>query len=94
MKTLSWHNSFRRAFKRHVKTNPALQKQIFNVIEMLAKNPFDPALKTHKLSGNLKGLWACWIEYDCRIIFTYESAPDGKEEIIALIDLGAHDEVY
>ena len=91
---LSWHSSFRRAFKRHTKRNPALQDRIFQVLEQLSQNPFDSELKTHKLSGHLKGLWACWVEYDCRIIFTFTNDPDTNEELLALIDLGTHDEVY
>lgn len=91
---LSWHSSFRRAFKRHTKRNPALQDRIFQVLEQLSQNPFDNELKTHKLSGHLKGLWACWVEYDCRIIFIFTSDPDTNEELLALIDLGTHDEVY
>ena len=94
MKKLSWHESFRRAFKRQTKKNPALQERIFTVIEKLSENPFATELKSHKLSGQLKGLWACWVEYDCRIIFTFTEDPVTKEELIALIDLGSHDEVY
>ena len=51
-------------------------------------------LKTHKLSGWLKGLWACSVEYDCRIVFTLEPDPDTGDDMIVLIDLGSHDEVY
>lgn len=62
----------------------------------LAENPFDLSLKTHKLRGQLEGLWACWVEYDCRIVFTFEldSDPQVKGEMIVLVDLGTHDEVY
>jgi addiction module RelE/StbE family toxin len=72
MRKLSWDTSFRRAFKRHVRNNLALQNRILGVLERLAEDPFHPALKTHKLSGQLKGLWACWVEYDCRIVFAFE----------------------
>ena len=51
-------------------------------------------LKTHKLSGWLKGLWACSVEYDCRIVFALEPDPDTGDDMIVLIDLGSHDEVY
>lgn len=94
MKKLSWYTSFRRAFKRQTKKNPVLQECLFEVLEKLSHDPFSAELKTHKLSGQLKGLWACWVEYDCRIIFTFTTDPETKEELIALIDLGTHDEVY
>ena len=60
----------------------------------MTEDPFHPTLKTHELSGRLKGLWACWVEYDCRIIFAFEPDPDAQGDMIVLIDLGTHDEVY
>jgi len=94
MRKLAWDTSFRRAFKRRTRNNAALQDRIFQVLDRLAEDPFHPALKTHKLSGQLQGLWACWVEYDCRIVFAFEPEPDTGEEMIVLVDLGTHDEVY
>ena len=94
MRRLAWDSSFRRAFKRHTRRDRILQERIFGVLDQLARDPFRPTLKTHKLSGQLQGLWACWVEYDCRIIFTFETHPQRGEESIVLIDLGTHDEVY
>lgn len=91
---LTWDKSFRRAFKRRTRNRPQLQNKIFQVLEQLTEDPFHPSLKTHKLSGPLQGLWACWVEYDCRIVFTFVIHPHTNEELIALIDLGTHDEVY
>lgn len=94
MRKLLWDTSFRRAFRRRTHNNTALQDRILEVLDRLAQDPFHPLLKVHKLSGQLKGLWACWVEYDCRIIFAFEPDPDGEEERIVLVDLGTHDEVY
>ena len=94
MRRLAWHSSFRRAFKRHTRNNAALQDRIFQVLATLAKDPFDPTLKTHRLSGQLKGLWACWVEYDCRIVFAFESDRISGHETLVLIDLGTPNEVY
>ena len=94
MRRLAWDTSFRRAFKRRTRNNPSLRDRIFQVLDRLAEDPFHPTLKTHKLSGQLKGLWACWVEYDCRIVFAFEPDPDTGAEMIVLIDLGTHDEVY
>ena len=69
MRNLVWDTSFRRAFKRRTRRNPDLQERILDVLTALAKDPFEPRLKSHKLRGQLEGLWACWVEYDCRIIF-------------------------
>lgn len=94
MRKLTWGSSFRRAFKRRTRNNPALQERIFQVLTQLVQESFDPALKTHKLRGQLEGLWACWVEYDCRVVFAFEPDPETGEEMIVLIDLGTHDEVY
>ena len=51
-------------------------------------------MKSHKLRGKLDGLWTCSVEYDCRIIYTFEQGSDNENEIILLIDIGTHDEVY
>jgi len=52
-------------------------------------DPFDPQLKTHKLSGKLKDLWSFTLEYDLRVIFAFA---DGKK--VVLVDIGNHKEVY
>jgi mRNA-degrading endonuclease YafQ of YafQ-DinJ toxin-antitoxin module len=62
--------------------------------QLARHDPTLPALKTHKLRGQLAGSWACWVEYDCRIIFTFEADPSGGEDMIVLVDIGTHDEVY
>jgi len=67
MRKLAWDTSFQRAFKRCTRNNPQLQQRILDVLAALVQDPFSPPLKTHKLRGQLKGLWACWVEYDCRI---------------------------
>jgi mRNA-degrading endonuclease YafQ of YafQ-DinJ toxin-antitoxin module len=55
---------------------------------------FAPALGTHKLSGALSGLRACSCGYDCRIVFSLEHDSDSGAEVIVLLDIGSHDEVY
>jgi mRNA-degrading endonuclease YafQ of YafQ-DinJ toxin-antitoxin module len=51
-------------------------------------------LKSHKLGGNLAGLWSCSVTYDCRIIFNFSEDEELLEMVILLIDIGSHDEVY
>ncbi|BAY13030.1 type II toxin-antitoxin system RelE/ParE family toxin [Calothrix sp. NIES-2098] len=94
MRVLFWDSSFKRAFRRVIRKNPRLEETIFEVLELLVADPFAPTLKAHKLKGDLEGLWACWVEYDCRIIYTFQANPDEDEDAILLIDIGTHDEVY
>lgn len=37
------------------------------------KDPFDPQLKTHKLTGRLKEFWSFSIDYNYRIIFEFRN---------------------
>lgn len=92
--TIVWSEYFRRAFKRLVRKNPEMQEDILNILDDLAQDPFTPALKTHKLKGNLQGSWACSVGYDCRITFELQQDKDSGESFILLVDIGSHDDVY
>ena len=94
MRRLAWDSSFLRAFKQTTRRDARLRQRIFAILEVLAQDAFDPSLKTHKLRGHLDGLWACWVAYDCRIVFAFEPDPESSEDMIVLIDIGTHDEVY
>lgn len=91
---LTTDSKFKRSFKRLVKKTPQLQDKILAVLEILSNDPFTPALKSHKLTGQLEGLWACSVAYDCRIVFAFKQDPETGEDLIVLIDIGSHDEVY
>jgi len=84
--------SFEKAFFKFTKKNPLLKNNIEKAIQLLENDAYSSQLKTHKLSGNLYGLFACSCGYDCRIIFSIEK--DSGYEIILLIDIGTHEEVY
>jgi addiction module RelE/StbE family toxin len=94
MRTLLVDASFRRALKGRCKNRPQLQAQVLETLSLLEVDPFAPSLKTHKLQGDLKGLWSCSVEHDLRIIFRFHKLDDEEEESIVLIDSGTHDEVY
>jgi mRNA-degrading endonuclease YafQ of YafQ-DinJ toxin-antitoxin module len=51
-------------------------------------------LWVRQLSGGLLGLWACSYGYDCRIVFSIEKDSKNGQEMIVLLDIGTHDEVY
>lgn len=94
MMEIVWSNGFKRSFKKIIKKNPQLQAQIVKALKLLADDPFTPSLKSHKLGGNLAGLWSCSVAYDCRIIFSFSEEEKLLEIVILLIDIGSHDEVY
>lgn len=84
---------FRRAFRKFVRRNKKLQKNIEDTLEQMQEDIFSASLSTHKLSGALEGLRACGCGYDCRIVFLLERN-SAAVEVIILLDIGRHDEVY
>ena len=83
---------FKKAYKKFVRKSPHLQEQIDSAIKLLEIDFYDAKLKTHKLSGELFGCYACSCGYDCRIVFTVEE--DDNVQTILLITIGTHDEIY
>lgn len=71
-----------------LKRNPSLTPAFENLLSKLADNPFDPALQTHPLTGNLKGKYACSLTHSLRVVFRL------YDDIVHLLDIGNHDEVY
>jgi mRNA interferase YafQ len=91
---LATESGFRKSFKKLIKKNPQLQLKILAVIDLLGDDPFAPSLKSHKLTGQLDGLWSCTVNYDCRIIFAFRKDEETDEDLLVLIDIGSHEEVY
>lgn len=89
-----WSKGFKRSYQKLIKKNPQLKNKVFDVLRLLADNPFTPSLKSHKLSGNLANFWSCSVAYDCRIIFDFSKEGEFLEIAVLLIDIGSHDEVY
>ncbi|MDY6898997.1 MAG: type II toxin-antitoxin system mRNA interferase toxin, RelE/StbE family [Cyanobacteriota bacterium] len=94
MKNLVWSAKFVRKFKRLTKKNTQLRIQIEKTLELLIEDPFDSSLRTHKLKGDLDGVWSCSVDYDNRILFEFVIDTESGEEEIFLLTLGSHDDVY
>ena len=90
-------SGFRRAAKRAAKRDAALADQILKTVAVLRSDMFDPALRSHRLRGDLTGCWSCSVNYSLRIVF---EVGEPKEiaglyaETIVLLTVGTHDEVY
>lgn len=73
-------------FEREYKKLPKIIKQLAEEKESIfGKNPFDPRLATHKLSGRLKEFWAFSIDHKNRIIFEFR-----EKNIIWFHSIGDH----
>ncbi len=94
MRELVLTSKFRRAYRRLAKRDRALQRRVDDVLKQMAADVFSPGLGTHKLGGALAGLWACSCGYDCRLVFALQVDEESGHQIILLLDIGTHDEVY
>jgi mRNA interferase YafQ len=92
MRELVASSAFTRAAKRLAKKDPAALTALREALELLRADAFDSRLSTHKLRGQLSGLWSCSAGYDLRIVF--EIVKQGDAEVILLSSCGTHDEVY
>lgn len=81
-------SQFERSLKPFLKKHPDLRDTVLDKLTLLLKNPKDPKLKTHELKGNLKGILAASITYEYRVVFYIEN------DLIYLLNIGSHDEVY
>jgi mRNA-degrading endonuclease YafQ of YafQ-DinJ toxin-antitoxin module len=86
---VSFSSPFKRAFKKRIKGNTELEVRFGQKLEQFTVDPFDPSLKTHKLSGKLKDFWSFSVDYDERVLFYFLEA-----EKAVFVDIDSHDEVY
>ena len=86
---IAFSSSFKRAFRKRVQGKVGLEARFWERVAIFQNNPFDPRIRAHKLSGQLKDLWSFSVEYDVRVIFSF--IEDGKA---LFIDIGTHKEVY
>jgi len=84
--------TFVRAARKYLRRHPDQAADLFEAITQLTEDPFQPSLRTHKLTGTLVGSWACSAGYDLRVVFKI-TKKSGKS-LILLETVGTHDEVY
>ena len=73
MVEIIWDKAFLRILKKWKKKHPDLIADFQNTLTQFTENPFNPSLKTHNLSGKLKGYWAFSITYEYRLVFKFIS---------------------
>ena len=77
-------SKFEKSYRKFVRRNNFIQTTIDDALKQLEEDAFEPNLSTHKLYGNLFGLFACSCGYDCRIVFSIQKGSDSKKEYIIL----------
>jgi len=91
---LVWSAKFTRAVKRVAGRDKKLLSEIGQTLTQLAADPRHASLRTHKLKGELVGVWSCSVSYDLRILFDFVKNPATGEVEILMLAVGTHDEVY
>ncbi|MEK7611643.1 MAG: type II toxin-antitoxin system mRNA interferase toxin, RelE/StbE family [Patescibacteria group bacterium] len=86
MKILSVYYS--RRFKKSLEAHRSSKEAIKNKIELFVKDPFNPQLKTHKLTGKLAGFWSFSVSFHLRVLFEFIDPGTA-----GFVDIGTH-EIY
>ena len=83
---MAYKFTYTNRFQKHFKTLASQEKnQIMKKLELLAKNPSHPSLRTKRIQGT-DDLFESSVNMDIRIIWYYES-----DIMIILADVGRHD---
>lgn len=87
---VSFSTTFKKAFKKRISITSD-EELFWEKLDLFIDNPFNPSLKTHRLSGKLKDLWSFSISYDMRVVFYFTT---NKPQKAVFVDIGNHNEVY
>jgi addiction module RelE/StbE family toxin len=85
---IEYTTPFKKSFKKIIAKKPDVVFAVIEKLLLLSKEPGHPSLKLHKLKGRLNEFYAISIEYNLRITLEIES------DLVRLLDIGTHDEVY
>ena len=89
MKTVRFSSQFKKDFKRF-RNQPRKVERLLQVVRMLEnEEPIPQEMKPHMLTGNYSGCMECHIENDYLLIWM-----DEAEQIIKLLRLGSHSELF
>lgn len=64
MRELVLTPKFKRIYRKVVRKDKTLQRRIEDILVQMSQDVLASSLGTHKLSGELTGLWACSCGYD------------------------------
>jgi mRNA-degrading endonuclease YafQ of YafQ-DinJ toxin-antitoxin module len=88
---LIWDKGFKLTYKKWERKHPELRDQFMDKIKLFTSDPFHSSLKTHQLSGKLRGLWSISITYEERLTFEFV---DKAMKKVLLVNIGKHKDVY
>lgn len=71
MVELIWDDQFKHIYRKWIRRHPDLKTQFAKKISVFPDDPFHPLLRTHALSGVMKGLGSFRITYEHRLVFDF-----------------------
>lgn len=83
------HPDFKKSYQKRISKNIKLVQKTSLRLKLFQKNPKDPILKDHPLTGKKVGLRAFSITGDVRVVYLPIS-----DDHILLLDIGSHNQVY
>lgn len=88
MRSLVTTPRFERKLKLFLRKHPEFADRFQDRLIVLQRDINEPSLRSHALTGRLKGSWAASLTYEYRIVFSFNNTE------IVLEAIGTHDEVY
>ena len=85
---INYSQIFLKNYKKRIVNNINLDKQFQERLGMFLLDQRNPLLRTHKLVGAKKNLSAFSVTGDIRVVYYQQG------EMIFLIDIGTHNQVY
>jgi len=90
MYKIKFDESYEKKAIKFLKKQKNIYPQYQKTIELLEHNPYHPSLRLHKLQGKITQFSSVSINMKYRIIIDFIIIDD----VIILIDIGSHDDVY
>ena len=83
------HPQFDKHYRQRILPNPKLDQKFSSRLAQFTKNPKNPLLKDHSLTGEKKMYRSFWVTGDIRVVYY----PLGSNEVL-FTDIGSHNQVY
>lgn len=82
---------YRKSFQKDYKKLSKIQKvRVNKAIELFQKDPFNPLLKNHELSGKMEEIRSIAAGFDLRILLEVE----GNYITVTMLEVGTHSQLY
>ena len=82
--------SYKKRLRKFIQSHKDMAVRYEKTLRILQENPYHPSLRLHKLKGNLSEYYSISMNIEYRIIMDFMIV----DEVIILLDIGVHDEVY